>query len=193
MNFPTLSRFARWTVLGLLVSAIGGLGLVALASAHERPADGPACGHGMPPMRGLGGGMGGMPMGGWMLDHLLAEVKATDAQRNQIHQIAEGLRQDGQVQAEAAAADHERMMALFTAPTVDAQAAEALREQIAARRDEASKHRLVAMVQMANVLTAAQRQQIAERMNRLHAHLAQMHRPGRRPQGPAAAASGGAQ
>jgi Spy/CpxP family protein refolding chaperone len=57
------------------------------------------------------------------------------------------------------------MLALLLAPQVDAAAAEALRQQLQARHDGASKRHLQAMLDAGAVLTPEQRQTLAARLN----------------------------
>lgn len=159
MILPMTARQLRAVALGLALSAAGGFGLVALASAH--PADGPP---GPPPGR-LHGGMGpmgpGMPFG-MLSPALLDGIDATPQQREQLRSIADAARADLGSQHEAGKSDHAQMMALFTQPTVDAQAAETLRKQMLARQDTASKRMTQAMLESAKVLTLEQRQKMAE-------------------------------
>ena len=171
MVFPAMPRTARLAVLGLLLSAVGGLGLVALASAHERPRDALDG----PPSVPAGGGWGRGPgMDGWMagppLDRLLDDVNAGATQREQVRKILGGLRDDLASQREARRADQDRMRALFTAPRADAAAVEALRQQAAARQDAGARRVSEAMVAAANVLSVEQRQQVLERMKRRPEH-----------------------
>lgn len=153
----------RYVAVGLAVSIAGAFGVINLAAAHGRP-DAPQAGM----MRGPGGpgmpGVGGLPLGGPMLDRMLDDVQATAAQREQLHQIAESARADLQPTAEAARADHARMAELFSQPAVDPAAVEALRQQMLARHDQVTKRLNVAMLDAAKVLTVEQRQQLAERM-----------------------------
>ena len=58
------------------------------------------------------------------------------------------------------------------APNVDAGAAEALRQQMLAQHDQASKRVLQAMLDVSKVLTPEQRAQLGERMKR---RAAMMH------------------
>ena len=67
-------------------------------------------------------------------------------------------------QHEAGRALREQAMALFTQPTVDANAVEALRQKQMAVHDEASKRMTQAMLEISRVLTPEQRKQIAEQM-----------------------------
>ncbi len=59
---------------------------------------------------------------------------------------------------------HEKSMQLFTAPVVDAAAAESLRQQMSAQHDEASKRMLQVMLDVSKVLTPEQRAKLGERM-----------------------------
>jgi len=129
------------------------------------------------PMGGMGGGMDGMGMhgrhGGGMggpegmarhIDRMLDGLNATDAQRAQIRQIAQAAGADLRAQREASRGLRERAMQVFTAPTVDAAAAENLRQQMMAQHDQASRRMTQAMVDMARVLTPEQRAKLGERM-----------------------------
>ena len=73
-------------------------------------------------------------------------------------------------QREAGRALREQGLQLFTQPTVDATAAEALRQQMLAQHDQASKRMLQAMLDVAKVLTPEQRAQLAERMKQRARH-----------------------
>ena len=127
------------------------------------------------PMGGMGGGMGmhGHPGGGMMggpegmarmLDNMLDGLNATDDQRAQIKQIAQAASADLRAQREASRGLHQRALQIFTAPNVDAAAAETLRQQMLAQHDQASKRMTQAMVDMARVLTPDQRAKIGQRM-----------------------------
>ena len=59
-----------------------------------------------------------------MVDHMLDGLNATDAQRTQIRQIAQAAAADLKAQREAGRALRDKGMQIFTAPTVDAAAAE---------------------------------------------------------------------
>ncbi len=118
-----------------------------------------------------GHGMGGrgMMMGsperiGRMIDHMLDGLKATDAQRTQIKQIAQAAASDIKAQREAGRALRQKGLQILAAPTVDAAAAESLRQQMLAQHDQASKRGLQAMLDIAKVLTPEQRATLGERM-----------------------------
>ena len=139
------------TMLALAAS----LGLGALAAqAQPAPGDMPPPPHAMH----RGHDFDGFAMQG----RLLKEAGVTDAQRAQLKQIFEAARNDLKGQRETGRQLHERMEALFTAPTVDANAVEQLRQQIAAQHEVASKRLTLAMIDASRVLTPEQRAKIAE-------------------------------
>lgn len=152
-GFSFAARFA--TTCALVVAAAG-----AAVTAHAQGMGG----HG----RGEGAGMmmfGGSPEHvGRGVDRMLDGLGATDAQRAQIKQIAIAAATDLKAQHEAGRALHEKGMQIFAAPTVDAAAAESLRQQMLAQHDQASKRMLQAMLDVSKVLTPEQRAKMAERM-----------------------------
>lgn len=154
------STAPRWRLvaLGLAISIGGAFCLVTLASAQ--PAGEPAP-MGLMGPRG-GPGMMGLPLGGPMLDRVLDQMQASDAQRQQLHSIADAARADLKPTLDADRADHERMVQLFAQPVVDPAAVETLRKRMVARHDTVTKRMNVAMLDAAKVLTAEQRQQMAE-------------------------------
>lgn len=105
-------------------------------------------------------------MGGRGMDRMLDAVNATAEQRAQIRQIHEAARADMRAQHETQRGLREQMRQLFTQPTVDANAVEALRQQMMAGHDRRSQRMTQAMVEASRVLTPEQRQQIGERMQR---------------------------
>jgi periplasmic protein CpxP/Spy len=162
MTTPTTtSRFsfdrlggARLMGTALLVAALGSVTLAAWAAPHG--------GRGGEGMHG-GPGMG-MMFGGRGLDRMLDSVNATAEQRTQIKAIAERTRTDMKAQREAGKATRDQLAQLFTQPTVDANAAEALRAQLMQQHDQTSRRAMQSMVEVSRVLTPEQRQQIAKRM-----------------------------
>ena len=152
-TFRTPAGSTRLLLAGLVVAIAGTFAVTVQAF----PGHGPRGGH-------AAMGMGGMPMMGKHLDRMLDAVNATEAQRTQIRQIATAAAADLQAQREAGRALRQQSMALFTQPTVDANAAEALRQQMLARHDQASRRSLQAMLDISRVLTPEQRQQLAQRM-----------------------------
>ena len=155
-------------LLGTLVVAVAGsLAQTAIAAPHG--------GMGGPGMAGHGhadGMMGGPGMGGRMgmmgqphqMQRLLDGANATPEQRAQIKQITDAARADLKAQRDAGRTLHEQGMALFLQPNVDARAVEALRQQMLAQHDQASKRVTQAMLDVSRVLTPEQRKAIGERM-----------------------------
>lgn len=139
----------------------------AATAAASAPRMAPGMSHGG---HGEHGGMGMMPFGRH-LDHLLTEVKASDAQRQQIKQITDKARADVQALHEQGKGLHERTMALWTAPKLDAAEAEKLRQQMLAQHDQVSKRMTQAMLDVGNVLTPEQRAKAAELIKSHRAHM----------------------
>jgi Spy/CpxP family protein refolding chaperone len=144
----------RLMAASVLVVALAGAAFSAHAQGHHGPGRGGADAEGMMMF-------GGSPR---HLDRMLDGLNATDAQRAQIRQIATAAAADLEGQRDAGRGLREKGMQLFTAPTVDAAAAESLRQQMSAQREQASKRMLQAMLDVANVLTPEQRAKIGERM-----------------------------
>jgi Spy/CpxP family protein refolding chaperone len=111
------------------------------------------------------GGMDGGPglmMGGPRAERMLEAVGASADQRSQIRAIMDAARNDLQAQREAGRTLRDRMRQLFTQPTVDANAVEALRQQQMAQHDAVSRRMTQAMVEASRVLTPEQRAKLAE-------------------------------
>ena len=134
------------------------------ASAHAQDRHGP-------------GGAGMMMFGappehvGRAVDHMLDGLNATEAQRGQIKQIAVTAANEMKSQREAGRGLREKGMQLFAAPTVDANAAEGVRQQLSVIHEQASKRMLQAMLDIANVLTPEQRAKIGERLKERQAAM----------------------
>jgi protein CpxP len=154
----------RWMALGVLVIAAVG------AAVNVR-----AQGMGGPGPHGHGGGPGMMMFGGPPqhiargVDHMLDGLNATDAQRAQIKQIALATAADLKAQREAGRALRDKGMLIFASANVDAGAAESLRQQMLAQRDQSSKRVLQAMLDISKVLTPEQRAKMGERMKQREA------------------------
>ena len=149
-----LSRPRTWLMGAVLaVAAVGSVAVWAQAPGGGRGHQG-----------GPEGGPGFMMGSPRHMDRLLKEVNATDAQRTQIRQIAQAAATDLKAQREAGKGLRDQQLALFTQPVVDANAAEALRQQMLSQHDQASKRVLQAMLDVSRVLTPEQRGQLAERM-----------------------------
>ena len=163
-NVTALRRQGVSQPARLLAAAV--LAIAAIAAAPGAHAQGP--GHGAHGGGGHGAGMmmfGGSPERiGRMVDRTLDGLNATDAQRTQIKQIALAAATDLQAQREAARGLRERGRQLFTAPNVDAAAAESVRQQMLAQHDQSSRRVLQAMLDVSRVLTPEQRAAIGQRM-----------------------------
>ena len=149
-------RGMKWMLSGMVVAVAATFAL----SAWAQPA-GPGSGmhgtHGMAePGMMMGGGRG--------VDHMLDGLNASEAQRSQIRQIFKAAADDLRGQREQRRALLERGLQIFAAPTVDAAAAEQLRQQMQALHEQASKRMLQAMLDAGKVLTPEQRAKLAERM-----------------------------
>lgn len=179
----------RMMMVGMLVTLLAAIGV----SAWAQPAPLPPGMDGGPGMHhhGMRGGMGpGMMFGGSpehmgrAIDHMLDGLGASDAQRGQIKQIATQAGADLKAQAAAGRGLRQRGMQIFTAPTVDANAAEQLRQQMLQQHDQMSRRVTQAMVAVANVLTPEQRAKIGERMKdrqaRMEERMKRMERDGPR-------------
>lgn len=153
----TSSRFSvRMIAAGLVIAVAGSLALTAFAR------------EGGPHGGAHAGFMAHGPFFGRGLERMLDSVNATPEQRTQIQQITRAAAADLKAQREAGRALRERSMQLFTQPTVDANAAETLRQQMMAQHDQASKRVLQAMIDASRVLTPEQRSQLAQRMKQRH-------------------------
>jgi protein CpxP len=173
------TRITRWAAASVMVVA----GIMASVSATKAWADshGKEGSEGSGMMQGMHhhGGMhgGGMMLGGRGLERMLKDVKATDAQRAQIQKIADSARTDIQKLHEGGSKLHEQSLALLTQPTVDAAAAEKLRQQMLAQHDLVSKRMLAAMLDVSKVLTPEQRATLAARMKE-HQKMREGHEHG---------------
>lgn len=170
-------RARRW--LATACAAVA-LGTVALAPAWAHPGHhagaeaaerGSHRGHaGMPGMPGMAGGLG-------MLFNLRAldGVGATAEQKAQLRQIMAAARADIRALHEANGGLREQARSLMTQPQVDARAAEALRQQVLAQHDQASRRMLQATLDASRVLTPEQRQQLAARSEQMQQQRQQRH------------------
>ena len=133
------------------------------------------------------------------LDRLLGDVQLTDAQRTQIRDIQAKAHADLQALHTQDRAPMAHGLSLLSQAKPDAAAAEQARQQMLARHDKASQRMLQAQLEIANVLTPAQRAQIATtlkaRQERMKAHQSERaerraaHQAARAVSQPAAAAS----
>ena len=149
----TFRKPSAWRLLvaTAAVALAGGLSQTAWAAPHDGP--------------GMHGGPGmGMMGHGRHMDRMLDSVNATPEQRTQIKQILQTAHADGAAQREAGRKLHQQSQALFAQPNVDARAVEALRQQMLAQHDQASKRMTQVMLDVSRVLTPEQRKTLADRM-----------------------------
>lgn len=153
-----LSRMTRALTFALFVGASA----CAAFSAHAQGAGIGLDGHkGRPGMMHFGDSPEHMARG---IDRMLDGLNATDAQRTQVKQILQAAAADLKAQHEAGRALHLKGMQIFAAASVDAAAAESLRQQMSAQHDQASKRMLAVMLDVSKVLTPEQRAKVGERM-----------------------------
>jgi Spy/CpxP family protein refolding chaperone len=157
-----LSSPLRITLATASVAVAGLVSQTALAA----PVDGPMGGHGMQHGMGGAGDMGGMHgrMGGRHMSRMLDLVNATPDQRAQVKAIMEAAHKDLAALHDSGRKLQEQSLSVFTQPSVDARAAEALRQQKMAQHDAASKRMLQAMLDAAKVLTPEQRKLLGDKM-----------------------------
>ena len=153
-------RALRLFVATAVIALAAGLSQAVLAAPHD--------GHGGP------GGRNGPGMGLFDARHaerLLDAVNATPDQRAQVQQILQAAKADMAAQRDASRKLHQQSQAVFAQPTVDARAAEALRVQMLAQHDQASKRTLQLMLDVSRVLTPEQRKTLSERMTQRRAMM----------------------
>ena len=160
---PLMQRGVRWVVLATFVAVSSATAL----SAWAQPMPGGMMGG----HEGPQGMMGSPEHMGRMLDHMLDGLNATDAQRSQIKQIAAAAATDMKAQHDAGRALREKAMQIFSAPNVDAAAAESVRQQMLAQHDQSSRRMLQAMLDASKVLTPEQRAKLGERMKQREAQM----------------------
>ncbi len=140
-------RSFRLLLATLIVASAATLGQTAWAQPG---------GHGGPGM-----GMMGHPR---MLERVLDSVNANAEQRTQIKQIVQAATPELQAQRDAGRKLHQQQAALFAQPTVDARAAETLRQQMLAQHDQSSKLMTQLMLDLSRVLSPEQRKALADKM-----------------------------
>ena len=163
----------RLVMVGMVLTLLAAIGVSAWAQTPP-PAPQPPMGMQGMHQGGMGGPgmMGGSPEHmGRMIDHMLDGLNASDAQRTQIKQIMAQAAADLKGQAAAARDLHRQGMEVFTAPAVDANAAEQVRLQGMQLHDQMSRRMTQALVAAASVLTPEQRAQIGAHMKDRQARM----------------------
>lgn len=167
-------RAWRRLVIAALVGSLGaGVGMAAFA-------------HGGGPGGGFGSGFG---HGGWQMGPgaqsdpqamkrrvdasvrwMLADVNATDAQREKIAAIVEATRKEMAPLREKHREARRAVMELLAKPNVDRAAIEAIRAQEIQSADAMSRRFVQSLADVAEVLTPEQRAQLAEKMKSRRGH-----------------------
>jgi len=99
-----------------------------------------------------------------MLKHLYVEIDASDEQKQRLEPIVKQAAKDLLPLREKAHAARKQAVELLAADRIDRGAIEALRAEHIGLAEQASKRFTQALADVAEVLTPAQRKQIAERM-----------------------------
>ena len=154
----TKTRLTRWRFLAPALAVLTLGGGVAATAAYAQPAA----------QTEAGGEMG---FGQRRLEKLLDKVNATPAQRTQIEGIWNNLRPQLAQNRQQHKALHQQMSAAFTAPTVDAGQIEQLRQQSMTLDNQRSQLFTQGLVQTAQVLSQAQRQQAQAALEEARAHF----------------------
>lgn len=108
----------------------------------------------------------------WMLKRFYSRIDATDEQKQKIGPIVQAAAKDLLPMREQLRAARGKAAALLEAPTVDRAAVEQLRLDQMKLADDASKRLTQALADTAEVLTPAQRRELAERLGRFSRHRA---------------------
>ncbi len=109
----------------------------------------------------------------WKIDGMLDEVDATDEQREQVRAITTAALADMEEFRDFKREGRQALVEALTQETVDREALEALRQNKLATADRASQRLLAALADAAEVLTPAQRQELAAE---LESHWRHHHR-----------------
>jgi Spy/CpxP family protein refolding chaperone len=103
-------------------------------------------------------------------DWLLYKVEASDDQKAKVQSILDQTLDDLQALHPDRDAMHEQIKSLLTAETIDRDAIERLRGEQLERFDLASRRISAAIADVAEVLTPAQRQELADLADSFHGH-----------------------
>jgi Spy/CpxP family protein refolding chaperone len=158
-------RFGLW-LLGPAVAVLA-LGGASISAAHAQAA-GEAQGQEIDPSDA------GAMAGGFMahrMEKILDKVGATASQRSQIEGIWTGLRPQLKALHQQHQALHKQIVDALTAATINPSAVEQLRKQGISLTDQTSTLLTQGFVQSAQVLTAAQRQQVQTFLAQEHGHF----------------------
>ena len=107
----------------------------------------------------------------FVVDRVMRELKADDAQKLKAREIAGAAAGDLKELALQHRESRQELVAILGAPTLDRTKLEALRAKTVYSLDQSSKRITVAVADLADVLTPAQRQQLVERIEKEHSFL----------------------
>ena len=165
-------RRRRWIGAALVVGVIASL--VAFNAYSGQSGSGSMCStwHGHRGSHELFGTRDATRHAEFVVDRIMNEVKANDAQKLKARGIADAVAGDLKKMATQHRESHREFVAILSEPTLDRAKLEALRSKTAHSVDESSKRIAVAVADLAEVLTPAQRLQLIERMEKKHGFLA---------------------
>lgn len=150
-----MNRFRRITLAGLLGGVAAGIGFKAFAHGHRR-----------------GGPIDPADLDRHfdrMMKHLYVEIDASEEQKRKLEPIVRQAAKDLLPLRENLHAGRREALELLAQDPVDAAAIEALRTKHIGLADEASRRLTRALSEAAEVLTPAQRKQLAGHFGRRHA------------------------
>lgn len=104
----------------------------------------------------------------FVVDRIMSEVKADDAQKLKARGIADAAAANLKELAIQHRESHKALVTILSEPTLDRAKLEELRTKTTRNLDESSKRITVALADLAEVLTPTQRLQLAERMEKKH-------------------------
>jgi len=104
----------------------------------------------------------------WMVDRLMSDVKANDDQKSKARAIVDAATGDLQQVTKQHAENHQALLAILKEPTLDRGKLESLRASSIHNLDEGSKRVSTAIGDLAEVLTPAQRSQLADTIEKWH-------------------------
>jgi periplasmic protein CpxP/Spy len=103
-----------------------------------------------------------------VLEHLYVEIDATDAQKAQIDPLVKQAMSDLVPLHAQAQSAHTQFIQALTQPTLDRNSLEAAREAHMQLAEQASKRFVQLIGDVGNILTPAQRQALADHIQKLH-------------------------
>ena len=103
-----------------------------------------------------------------MLQHLYAEIEATDAQKAQIDPLVKQAVSDLMPLHSQAQSAHTQFVQAFTQSTIDRNSLEVAREAHLQLADQTSRRIVQLLADVGSVLTPAQRQKLADHLQKMH-------------------------